>query len=93
MESKFNTKQFSQGIVVGYGLAIVVGLAAQKMLNSYIKRVSADTVEVARAEVVDGALERLFEAAQDDAIDKQDFLQLFAEECVWIDTVIHHTDS
>ena len=91
MDNKFNTKQFAGGIVVGYGLAIVVGLAAQKMLNSYIKKASA-TVEVNRAEIVDEVLERLNEAAQDDTIDKQTFLQIFADECVWMDTIIHNTD-
>ena len=92
MDNKFNRAHFAGGIAVGYGLAIAVGLAAQKMLDSRTKRLSAETIKVDHAEVVGAAIQRLNEAAGDDAIDKQDFLQLFAEECVWMDTIIHNTD-
>ncbi len=44
MDKKFSPTQFAGGVVVGYGLAVIVGLAVMKVQSLRIQQVIADEV-------------------------------------------------
>jgi hypothetical protein len=96
MENNEFTKKIVMPVLAGYGLWFAVNVTASVMSDFIRTRKNNrvdETVKVDVNALCVGVMERLNEAAEDDSIDKQAFLNIFMDEMNWLGTVYSETTT